>query len=53
MPNSCSGKTSAVCGEVERAPHGNLNMCHGAGLVYQGTTGSDLITAAAIIMPTV
>ncbi|KAF0045251.1 hypothetical protein F2P81_001780 [Scophthalmus maximus] len=30
-----SGKTLAVCGEVERVPHGNLNMCHGPGLVYQ------------------
>lgn len=47
-----SGKTLAVCGEVERVPHGNLNMCHGPGLVYQGTSGSDLISAA-VIMPTV
>lgn len=51
IPDSCNGKTTAECDEVERAPHGNLNMCHGAGLVYQGTTGSDLITA--IIMQTV
>lgn len=46
MSDFCSGKTSAAHGEVERVPHGNLNVCHGAGLVYQGTRGSDLITAA-------
>lgn len=35
--------------EVERAPHGNLKMCHGAGLAYQGTRESDMTTAAIII----
>lgn len=46
---SCSGKMLALCSEVEKAHHGNLNMCHGVGLVCQGTTGSDLITAAVIV----
>lgn len=52
MPYSRRGKTPAVCAAVTKATHGNLNICHGAGLVYQGTTESDLITAA-IIMQTV
>lgn len=26
-----------VNAEVEGASHGNLNICHGAGLVYTGT----------------
>lgn len=46
MPYSRRGKTPAVRAAVERATHGNLNICHGAGLVYQGTTESDLITSS-------
>lgn len=42
---------NTVCAKVERASHGNLNICHGEGLVYQGTTASDLIIADCLIRP--
>ena len=48
---SCSGKMLPLRSEVEKAHHGNLNMCHGVGLACQGTTGSGLITAAVITKP--